>query len=403
MQKIFQKFPAISTRDSSLLERLRDIDAFGSLESLTLKFLYCCSSASIADLFLAIKHQSLLRELVFDSCDLSGHNFSGWFNFNNLKTLSLSHCELKDFDVGSLFLNFPFQLTELDLSFNHLTSKSLILVADVLKVSGEIKMLNLSGNHNLFQDYSLPTLTQIYNNDYVLSRTVLFPQATEYFFGSLGNLRDVKLFKTGFNFQLCKQLSQFLKFSNNIISLDLSQNSDINDLCCHVLKDMINIQTLNLSFCSITDIGFFNLVPELTNLRELNLCGNLITLVNISTDLLRFNLKSLNLGKNPLKLDNLKVLPHIFPDLQKISLHTCKIESSDVVVPLLKRLPLNQLILWDNRLRFDDLMNIHDVVGETNKQCFIDLKYNNISSKMLKSRDFGVLFDLRINNDPLEN
>lgn len=398
MIKICEKFPTLSLKDQSLLFQLKES---GTIDTLSLKFLYGTSSASINDLFQVLQNQTKLKNILFDSCDLSCHNFSSWFRFDNLSALTLAHCELKDFDVESLFFNSPFQLTQLDLSFNHLTIKSLPLLTKYLgSKSLPLQQLNLTGNEKLFFGDTISSLCTIYNNDYVTSNEQ-YSDAIELFFIRLQNIREVNFSKTRFNFQLCKLFSKLLKDSH-LLKLDLSQNTDINDLCCHWLKDISNIRSLNLSHCSITDFGFFNLVPDLLNLNDINICANSLTMTNIPTDLTRFNIRSLNLSKNPMVLENIKVLPQLFPNLCNIHLHSCKIHSFDCIQPLLKRLKLNSIILWDNRLRFNDLIKIEQTLTQNdNNKCHVDLRYNNISAKSLKIKKFADSFDLRINNDPL--
>jgi hypothetical protein len=407
MQKIFAKFPCISTKDRLFLDQL---DQTGDVGAIVLKFLNNIKSASIADLFHSLRKHTNVSEIIIDSADLSCHNFSHWFDFDCLSHLTLSHCELKDFDVEALLFQFPFQLKLLDLSFNHLTPKSLKTITNYIKMKKQpLDSLSLSANQKLFVSnhsyYPLSFVQNAEHNGYVWCHSLTFTDVINDFFQSLCHVKIINLTKTDFNFQLCKLLSQSLRTSDVVRDLNLSQNQNINDLCCHFLKDITNLFRLNLSHCTITDIGFFNLMPDLVNLCDLNVCGNMISLETTDlsqTNILRFNLKALNLGKNPIDVLKLQHLCQFFPDLRSLTLHSCKIKSSDVIVPLLNRLPLNQIILWDNLLKFNDLVQIEQVIEKTNNHnCFIDLRYNNISSKMLKSKQFSNQFDFRINNDPL--
>ena len=396
LEKISVKFPQIDLPsflalfDHPLNVHTIEIDFVSKINNLIELISQCVSVTSIC-----------LR-----SVNLTQQNLTIFHNLKNLEHLEISHCYFTQDQICSLFFAAPFSLKSLNIAFNHATILILPTLVPYLTRCSQLSSLVLMGN-NVITHQNMP-FPHAQSTDSNFSVAMIKSPVDDQLFHSLNfycSLSLLDLTNTSSNMDTCISLKQCFHFSKKLLSLNLSQNPAINDSCCEHLCDVTSLTNLNLSFCSITDIGFSILISGgLLKPSILNLNNNQIALTKFDRVAPCFFLRNLSLGKNPIDVDVIDVLSVVFPALTTLDLHSCFIKSSQKLISLIRHLSLTNFILWDNLLTIKDFISIFDYLGQFNHSVpiFLDLKYNNINLRLVppNTQKTNAIFDLKYNCEP---
>ena len=181
-------------------------------------------------------------------------------------------------------------------------------------------------------------------------------------------------------FQNCKINNKYLNilgniFTNNLISLDLS-NNQISDITLFKYKEFSRLINLDLSNNQISDISpLFNCIMQ--NLKNLNLKNNIISdIKNIETASFE-SIEYLELSHN--KIMDINYLEKVkIKNIREINLSYNDIKDSNIF-SILVFTKINKLDLSNNRIEKMDISKLFINCGYVCRNLIIEIKIDNVN------------------------